>query len=199
MEFNQLNVNLTAKRKDGYPSKKTINLYYKEDKTTRPSTIALYVLFFAVVLLAAAKVLVFDLTYSLAKQEEEVKKQQAYLDQQLETLQQYKDISSQYSRYSFSYLREDEIFCDRMEVVKMLEEAVLPKVRLNAFAITEYIVSLEFENPNLEEAASIVRVLETYDIVEYVSVSTATHDDVYHTTMIITLAGAPEETAGGEQ
>ena len=50
----------TTKKNALYPSKTTINLYVKEDKTSRPSTIALYVLFIAVVLLALTKVLVYD-------------------------------------------------------------------------------------------------------------------------------------------
>ena len=32
------------KNKNKLPSKKALNLYYKEDKTTRPSTVALYVI-----------------------------------------------------------------------------------------------------------------------------------------------------------
>ena len=34
-----------SRKKDEYPVKQTLNLYYKPDRTTKPATIALYVLF----------------------------------------------------------------------------------------------------------------------------------------------------------
>ena len=43
------------------PTKGTMNLYYKPDRTTKPATIALYVLFALTVLLGLSKVLVYDL------------------------------------------------------------------------------------------------------------------------------------------
>ena len=85
MKFD-LNAPITGKKKDVYPSKKTINLYYKEDKTTRPSTIALYALFIAVVLLAVSKVVVFDRLDELTKVEKQVKEMQAHYDEQMEKL-----------------------------------------------------------------------------------------------------------------
>ena len=32
------------KKKDAYPSKKTLNLYFKDDKTSKPSTINTYII-----------------------------------------------------------------------------------------------------------------------------------------------------------
>lgn len=199
----QTEFQLTGKKKDGYPSKKTINLYYKEDKTTRPSTIALYVLFIAVVLLAAAKILVFDLTVELNEAQAQVDSKQKYIDEQLLLLEDYKEISSQYSRYSFSYLKDDEIICDRMDVLEMLERTVFLYSTVEYVSISGDMVSINFTGPNLEETASLVRMVEGYPIVEHVTVNTATLDEAYATRMVITLIGAEEaaeeDTTGGEQ
>ena len=35
----------SKKRKKDYPRKRSMNLYYKPDRTTKPATISLYVLF----------------------------------------------------------------------------------------------------------------------------------------------------------
>ena len=48
------------KKRRAYPSKRTMNLYYREDRTARPATVLLYVLFLLVVLGALGKVLIFD-------------------------------------------------------------------------------------------------------------------------------------------
>lgn len=191
-----LNAPITGKKKDVYPSKRTINLYYKEDKTTRPSTIALYVLFIAVVLLAVSKVVVFDRLDELAKVEKQTKELQAHYDEQMEKLKELKEISSQYSRYSFSYLREDEILCDRMDVLEMLEQTVYKYGKVDSVSVAEDIVSVNFSGTNLEETAQLLKLVEQYEIVERVEVNTATLNEEYATRMVITLAGAED---GGEQ
>lgn len=191
-----LNAPITGRKKDVYPSKQTINLYYKEDRTTRPSTIALYGLFIAVVLLAISKVVVFDRMDELAKVQDQMEDMQAHYDEQIAKLKEYKDISSQYSRYSFSYLREDEILCDRMDVLQMLEQTVFLYGSVDTVSITEDVVSINFTGTNLEETAQLVKLVEGYEIVSHVEVSTATLNEEYATRMVITLVGTE---AGGEQ
>ncbi|WP_304737756.1 hypothetical protein, partial [Dubosiella newyorkensis] len=48
-------------QRGSYPEKRTMNLFYKPDRTTKPATIALYLLFAFTVLLGLSKVLVYDL------------------------------------------------------------------------------------------------------------------------------------------
>lgn len=185
-----LNAPITGKKKDVYPSKKTINLYYKEDKTTRPSTIALYVLFIAVVLLAVSKVVIFDRMDELAKVEAQLVEKQNHYEEQMANLKEYKEISSQYSRYSFSYLRDDEKLCDRIAVLEMLEETVFAHSNVENVAITADVVSVNLSGTNLEETAKLVQMVEGYDIVSHVEVNTATFQEDYATRMLITLVEA---------
>ena len=50
-----------SRRKRAYPAKRTMNLFYKPDRTTKPATVALYVLFALTCLLGLSKLLVYDL------------------------------------------------------------------------------------------------------------------------------------------
>ena len=50
-----------SRRKADYPIKRSMNLYYKPDRTTKPATAALYILFALTCLLGLAKVMVYDL------------------------------------------------------------------------------------------------------------------------------------------
>ncbi len=177
------------KSKDGYPSKTSMNLYYAEDKTTRPSTIALYVLFAAVVCLALAKVLIYDLSAEVLNAQAQVDKQTAYIDEQMASLKDYGEIKSEYSKYSYSYLTPEELLCDRKEVLEMLETEVFSKVTLRSVMVKDYVVAIEFEGADMAEAAAIQSLLENYKIVESVSLSTASMNSGYSTSMVITLAG----------
>ena len=130
----------------------------------------------------------------------ELAKNEAYLESQMKYLAGYNDVSSQYSRYSYSYLTEDEILCDRMEVLAMLEETVFKQSNIETVVITNDVVSLSFKGLNLEETALLVKEIQNYDIVEKVDVNTASlnsssdEKDNLATKMVITLAS--EETGG---
>ena len=183
-----------------------INLYYKEDKTTRPSTIALYVLFILVVMLAVGKVAVYDKMLELEDAKAVLAKNQAHLDEQMAYLADYKEVSSQYSRYSFSYLKAEEKVVDRIEVLDMLEETVFSESKFDSVVVLEDIVSLTFRGLNLEESAWIAKQIEVYDIVKNVAVNTAIlntdreeEEGNRITQMVITLVSEETEETGGEQ
>ena len=193
------------KNKNKLPSKKALNLYYKEDKTTRPSTIALYVLFILVVLLAVGKVAVYDKVMELEEARNALAVKQEHLDEQMAYLAEYKEVSSQYSRYSFSYLKSEEKVCDRIEILNMLENTVFEESQMESVIITENVVSLSFTGLNLEQTAWLAKKIEAYEIVESVAVNTATlntykeEDETLVTKMVINLVSEETEEAGGEQ
>lgn len=192
---------IIKKNKNKIPSKKVMNLYYKEDTTTRPSTIALYVLFILVALLAVGKVAVYDLAVKLEDEQAKLAYNQSLLDAQTEYLADYKDVSSQYSRYSYSYLTQEEKVCDRMDILSMLEATLFYKAKLDSVMITDDIVTVSFRGLNLEEAAGVAGKIETYDIVEKVVVNTASLNDsvaeegkdALVTRMVITLVSEEAE------
>ena len=199
----QKEYHITGKKKDVYPSKKVINLYYKEDKTTRPSTIALYVLFIAVVMLALAKVGIYDKMEELSAAKAEYTKQQQHLEEQMAYLEKYNEVSSQYSRYSYSYLNEDEKVTDRMDILAILEETVYRDANVLSTIITGNVISIQYKDLTLEETAWLVQRLDNYAEVEKVEVNTATmstsnkEKNELSTTMVITLVD--KEAKGGDE
>jgi len=198
---------IIKKNKSKIPSKKVMNLYYKEDTTTRPSTIALYVLFILVVILAVGKVAVYDLVVKLEDEQSKLAQNQAALDAQMEYLADYKDVSSQYSRYSYSYLTAEEKLCDRMDILDMLEVTVLAQAKMDSLIITDDIVTLSFKGLNLEETAGLAAEIEAYEMVDNVAVNTASLSDNVEekgkdalvTRMVITLVSEEAEEAEEEQ
>ena len=191
---------IMKKNKNKIPSKKVMNLYYKEDTTTRPSTIALYVLFILVVMLAVGKVAVYDLMVKMEDEQAKLTQNQAVLDSQLEYLADYKEVSSKYSRYSYSYLTAEEKLCDRIDILDMLEATVFTQAKMDSVIMTEDVVTLSFKGLNLQETAALAKQIEAYEIVDKVTVNTASLNDVEAekgkdalvTRMVITLVS--EET-----
>lgn len=200
----QKEFNFTDKKKEKYPSKRVINLYYKEDKTTRPATIALYLLFVLVVCLAVAKLAVYDKLTELEDVRQTLEKNQAYLANQMEYLKDYGEVSSKYSRYSYSYLTAEEKICDRMDILSMLEETVFVQSTVETVAVSDNVISLNLKGMYLEDAARLAKEVEQYDIVARVEVNAASLntsgnalEDTLTTQMVITLVS--EEETGGEQ
>ena len=192
---------IIKKNKNKIPSKKVMNLYYKEDTTTRPSTIALYVLFILVALLAVGKVAVYDLAVKLEDEQAKLAYNQSLLDAQTEYLADYKDVSSQYSRYSYSYLTAEERLCDRMDILSMLEVTVFARAKMDSLVITDDIVSISFKGLNLEETARLASEIEAYEIVDKVTVNTSSLNsngseegkNAIVTRMVITLVSEEAE------
>lgn len=197
LDFNK---NITfSKKKDAYPSKKSINLYFKEDKTTRPATIALYVLFIAVVCLLLVKLLVVDMSAGLVEKQEEIAKKQAILDERNALLEEYDEVESEYNRFVSSYLRDDEKIWNRIDVLKMLDETIYQYGDVGSVSIINKNISTTVVGPDLEKTVELVEKLEGYNMVDHVTVSTATLSGKHMINISITLTDVSTETIGGEQ
>lgn len=197
LDFNK---NITfSKKKDAYPSKKSINLYFKEDKTTRPATIALYVLFIAVVCLLLVKLLVVDMSAGLVEKQEEIAKKQAILDERNALLEEYEEVLTEYNNYVSSYLRDDEKIWSRIEVLKMLDETIYQYGDVGSVSISSNKITTTVAGPNLEQTVDLVEKLESYNMVDHVTVSTASLSGTHTIHIQITLTDVDTETIGGEQ
>ena len=193
-------INLFQKKKDNYPTKTTINLYYKEDKSAGISTFTLYVIFIIVILMALSKMFVFDVITDLNKAETQYNEYQATLDTYMSSLADYEKVNDEYNKYSYSYLTDQEKIQDRMDVLKMLEATIFANSTVQSVSISDDIISANLTDIDLEKTAVLAKTLEEYEIVENVTVNTASFGGTYTTRMVITLVseGATEET-GGEQ
>lgn len=184
---------LFGKKKDSYPSKKTINLYYKDEKSDGISTFTLYVLFIIVILVALSKMFVFDLVAELNTAKNTYEKNQATLESYLTALEKYDDVNSEYNRFSYSYLSDQEKIQDRMDVLAMLEQTIFAKSTVQSISISGDLISINLTDIELDETASLAKLIEDHEIVESVTVNTASFGGTYTTNMVIVLSEGGEE------
>lgn len=197
-----LELKTKIKRKEVYPSKKSLNLYYRDEKSSKSSTVMLYTLLGLVLILAAAKFMIYDLLVELDDAKDAYKAQEVVLNEYYEKLTGYQDVKAKHNRYSYGYLKDSEIICDRMEIITMLEDTVFTGSVVTQISISDDKIILGFEGMNLQETAVLGKQLEAYDIVETVTVSAASlsmSDGTYYVRMEVSLINPTSvTTTGGE-
>lgn len=159
-----------SRKRDIYPTKRTMNLFYKPDRTTRPATIALYVLFALTCLLGLSKVLVYDLWAEARQARLSLESAQTQLAGILTELTDYSQVQEDYSRYSAT--EEERELIDRMEVLSLLDSAA-EGAELNAVAINGNQVQVQLSGVTLAQTAGIVNRLEASPLVAGTWVNTA--------------------------
>lgn len=159
-----------SRKKETCPTKRTMNLFYKPDRTTKPATIALYVLFALTCLLGLSKVLVYDLWTETRQAQRALESSQAQLEGIMAELADYGQVQERYSRYSAT--EEERELIDRMEVLALLDAAA-GDAELNAIAINENQVQVQLSGVTLAQTAGIVSRLEESPLVAATWVNTA--------------------------
>lgn len=160
-----------SRRKAAYPAKRSMNLYYKPDRTTKPATIALYVLFVLVCLLGLSKFLVYDLWAETTQAQRTLAAAEDQLNSVMLELTDYSEVRERYQRYSAT--DEERELIDRMEVLALLDEAVGTTADMDSVSISGGAVQIQFYGVTLAQTAQIVRALEASPIVESTTVTTA--------------------------
>ena len=186
-----MNLNMEiGKKKEVYPSKKSINLYYQEDVSTRLSTIALDILFVVVVVLGLAKFLVVDVLVERNEAVSKLETVQAQVESQMKEIEDYDEVSAEYVRYSYKILVDEQGLHDRLDVLDMLENTVYKNSGITNVSIVGNVVSLNFAGLDLNETAQLIQEIQSYDMVSSVQVNNQTgntSDGTYSGNMIITL------------
>ena len=160
-----------SKRNAAYPAKRSMNLYYKPDRTTKPATAALYVLFILVCLLGLGKFLVYDVWMDTVQAQRTLAAAEEQRSSVMLQLSDYAEVKERYSRYSAT--EEERELIDRMDVLALLDEAVGSTAEMNALSISGGTVQLQFSGVTLAQTAQIVSALEASPIVAYTMVNTA--------------------------
>lgn len=153
------------------PVKRMMNLYFKTDRTVKPATIMLYVLFVLVVLLGLSKILVYDIWMERENARMEALEAQNSLNAVLAELKDYNNIKLKYQRYSAT--EEERAQTNRMEVVSLLDTAVGTMARISDYSINGTEISMQIDNITLAQVARMVQRLEESPLVAGTSVSTA--------------------------
>ena len=162
---------LMARKKAVYPTKRSMNLYFKVDRTTASATVALYVLFAVAVLLGLGKVMVYDLVMEEKQLESQVLELEQRTVQQLEQLERYDQVLEDYIR-SFPTQRELEQ-ADVMELLALIDTTIRPAARVSQVAIADNQVVISFSGVTLAQAAELVVQLEQSPLVSNTQVDTA--------------------------
>lgn len=167
------NINLSdlGKRRAVYPSKRRMNLFYKPDRTTKPATIALYVLFGLALLLAAAKFMIYDLWDEVQQQRRALASVQAELAAAQAELVDYNQVWERYNR--FAATDDERAIIDRIEVLALLDSAIGSRAQLNSIAINGDVVQVQFSGVTLAQTGQIVSALEASPLVAGTTVNTA--------------------------
>ena len=162
-------------KKSRIPQKRTLNLYYKPDRTTKPATVALYVLFVLACLLGLGKLLVYDLWVETTAAQRTLAAAEEQLRGVMLELKDYNEVRERYQRYSAT--DEERALIDRMEVLALLDEAVGSKAQMESIAISGDTVQILFSGVTLAQTAQIVQALEASPIVASTTVNTASTTD----------------------
>lgn len=160
-----------SKGKNAVPTKGTMNLYYKPDRTTKPATIALYVLFALTVLLGLSKVLVYDLWVEVEETRATLAVAESRLASVMAELSDYDEVEERYFRYAAT--EEEQALVDRMDVLFLLDSAIGTGTQINSISISGAEVQVRFSGVTLAQTARIVSTLESSPLVAGTTVTTA--------------------------
>ena len=158
-------------KKTAYPDKRSMNLFYKPDRTTKPATVTLYALFALVCLLGLGKILVYDVWMETVQARHALEAAETERNSIIVELTDYHEVKERYSRYSAT--EEERALIDRMEIPALLDEAVGATADMNILSISANTVQLQFSGVTLAQSAQIVQALEASPIVAGTTVNTA--------------------------
>lgn len=162
---------LVKGKKEIYPTKKRMNLYFKVDRTTAPATAALYISFVVVVLVALSKVMILDPWLEVRGLEEQARQLE---EENAALLLQLKDFSKVQEEYlRIAPTEEEQAQGDILEVLQLIDGVIRPSAQVKQVSVSENKVLLTFSGVTLGESAQLVSLLEQSPLVTGASVDTA--------------------------
>ena len=171
----KLDMEIRPRRKgkqEVYPTKRTMNLSFRQDRTSAPATAALYILFALAVLLVLGKVAIYDPWAETTALEEQAAALEAQNAAQIEQLKDYNQVLQDYLRVLPT--QQEQGLVDRLELLNLIDRVVRPAAQITKLSIEEDKVLLTFSGVTLSRAAELVTQLEQADFVASTSVDTAT-------------------------
>ena len=157
------------------PVKRTMNLYYKPDRTTGPATAALYILFGLTLLLAAAKVGIYDRLEQLRFARQKLAFVEAEEQQYAQQLSDYGEVLHRYHLYAATEAEQTTV--DRLKVLDLVDAHIGSRAELLSVSIAQDSVAVRMRGVTLGEAAEILRDLRSDPLVSFAAVDTAATED----------------------
>lgn len=166
---------LMAGKKTVYPTKRSMNLYFKVDRTTAPATATLYVLFALAVLLALGKIMIYDFMMQEKQLENQLLSLEQRTVQQMQQLENYEQVLEDYIRSVPTQQEQDQP--DVMELLSLIDTTIRPAARVSQVDIADNQVVISFSGVTLAQAADLVVRLEQSPLVDNTQVDTASSTD----------------------
>lgn len=166
---------LMAGKKTVYPTKRSMNLYFKVDRTTAPATAALYVLFALAVLLALGKIMIYDFMMQEKQLESQLLSLEQRTVQQMQQLENYDQVLEDYIRSVPTQQEQDKP--DVMELLSLIDTTIRPAARVSQVDIADNQVVISFSGVTLAQAADLIVRLEQSPLVANTQVDTASSTD----------------------
>lgn len=166
---------LMAGKKTVYPTKRSMNLYFKVDRTTAPATAALYVLFALAVLLALGKIMIYDFMMQEKQLESQLLSLEQRTVQHMQQLENYDQVLEDYIRSVPTQQEQDQP--DAMELLSLIDTTIRPAARVSQVDIADNQVVISFSGVTLAQAADLVVRLEQSPLVANTQVDTASSTD----------------------
>lgn len=162
---------LMTGKKTVYPTKCSMNLYFKMDRTTAPATATLYILFAAAVLLGLGKVMIYDFVIQEKQLEDQILALEQRTVQQIQQLKNYDQVLEDYIRSIPTQQEQDQ--ADVMELLSLIDTTIRPTARVSQVTIADHEVVISFSGVTLAQAADLVVQLERSPLVTNTQVDTA--------------------------
>lgn len=163
-------------KKVTYPTKKTMNFVVDKEAENNKKSLILFGVFL-VLLALFTKFGVIDYLSKTSSLESAYNTSNEQIATLNEELKDYDSISEQYNSLVGSFLSDSEKFClNRTDILKMIDEDVLPYVSITNITITDEKVNVYTSLTDLTTVSKVVDVLQKDDRTTYVTVSSTVAD-----------------------
>ena len=155
------NIGGSGRSSGKYPDKTTINLIRNENAKANRLRLILYPLLILAVVLFL-KFAVYDQIAKLQRAQQEY----MIVQDQLISLQQYNarydEVKAKYDDVTEWYMTDEEkLIPDKMDIIEMLEEDLMPFVKIRQVQVSGHVVTVQTGEANLETVAKFLQKLQT--------------------------------------
>ena len=163
-------------KKDKYPTKRTMNFVEDNESASNRKTIIIFVVFM-IFLALFTKFGVIDFLNKTNQLEADYNAGNTQIAELQEKMKDYSSVEEQYNSMVGSFLSDDEKYSlNRPEILKMVDEDILPVVSISGITINNENVSVYTGLTDLNTISKVVDILEKDERTDYVTVSRTVAD-----------------------
>ncbi|MBR2729024.1 MAG: hypothetical protein IKD92_04030 [Lachnospiraceae bacterium] len=161
------------------PVKRTINLAEIGVERIDPRAAAAGIILIVIAAVLFSKFLVTDRLYAMFRAQSRAKSLQTELDAQYARISSYGNIEDEYAHYTFSGMTKEELsLVERSKVIHIVEAELGNENSASSWTLSGNILTVTVTGKDLQEVNQLARRLETYDLVNMCTVTTAVKEDV---------------------